>query len=252
MNYTVVGLFEDKKHLDNVVSKLTSSGVNKPNIDVSPYRTEGNYGGSDYDYERREENESFWDKLFGSDSEDKEVYSRAGSRCHVVTVHAEDKSEAKRASEILDEAGAKDVNAYNQRTNAQSGNMNRNTASRSTGKDSVDVVQEELNVGKREVQDKEVKLKSRIIEKPVEENVRLKNERVYVKREPANREAKKGDFKDRKVEMNESHEEAVVEKNSRVVETVSLEKDVDATNKKVKDTLKETKVEVDENRKDRK
>lgn len=173
--------------------------MDKPNIDVSPYRTEGNYGGSDYDYERREENESFWDKLFGSDSEDKEVYSRAGSRCHVVTVHAEDKTKATRASEILDEAGAKDVNAYNQRSNAQSGNMNWDNASGSTAKDSVDVVQEELNVGKREVQDKEVRLKSRIIEKPVEENVRLKTERVYVKREPANREAKKETLMKRKL-----------------------------------------------------
>lgn len=253
MNYTILGLFENKSQTETAVSKLTSKGMDRSNIDVSPYRAEGDYEGKDYDYDRNEKNEGFWNWLFGNDSKEKEQYSKAGARSHLVTVYANDRPEAVRASETLDEAGAKDVdeivrgNAQRTTTDRPAQRPQAGTTGQHTSKEkgSVDVVKEDIQVGKREVKDGDVRLKSRIIEKPVEENVRLKDERVYIKRKPANRPATNSDLKEDSVTMKESHEEPVVNKKARVVEEVSLEKDVEHKDRKIKDTVKETKVDVD-------
>jgi hypothetical protein len=47
---------------------------------------------------------------------------------------------------------------------------------------------EQLQVGKREVEHGGVRVRSRVIEKPVEEHLRLREERVVVNRRPVNRE----------------------------------------------------------------
>lgn len=256
MKYTVIGLFKDRADTKKAVDKLQSKGIDKSHIDVSPYRTEGEYAGDDYDYEKNEKNEGFWNWLFGSDSHDRERYSRAGARSHVVTVYTKDRSEAVRSSEILDESGAQDVNDFNKtkRTSGDRPARTTGTATKPTAdtttkptneKGSVEVVKEDIDVGKKEVQDGGVRLKSRIVEKPVEEDVRLRDERVYVKRKPVNKSASERDFKEGTVEMRESHEEPVVKKKAKVVEEVGLEKDVHHKDKKVKDTVRETEVDVE-------
>jgi uncharacterized protein (TIGR02271 family) len=110
------------------------------------------------------------------------------------------------------------------------------------------VVEEELKVGKRQVERGGVRVHSRVTEQPVEENINLRQERVSVERRPVDRPVSSGDmdaFKEGTVEVTEMGEEAVVEKRARVAEEVVVRKDVEETPETVRDTVRRSDVEVE-------
>jgi uncharacterized protein (TIGR02271 family) len=114
--------------------------------------------------------------------------------------------------------------------------------------DSIKVVEENLEVGKREVQTGGVRLRSRIVERPVEESVRLRQERVTVTRTPVDRPASDADFntfQEGTVEMTESAEVPVVSKDARVVEEISLNKEVTEADQIIVDTVRHTEVDTE-------
>lgn len=113
----------------------------------------------------------------------------------------------------------------------------------------VEVVEEDLEVGKREVDTGGKRVTSRIVERPVEERVRLKEERVNVKRNPVDRPADSADLeknRDSTIEEHETQEVPVAKKEARVVEEVSLEKDVDTREEAVKEDVRRTEVDVED------
>lgn len=117
-----------------------------------------------------------------------------------------------------------------------------------TSNKKVDVVEEDLEVGKRKVQTGGAKITSRIVERPVEERVSLKEENVKVKRKPVDRPAdtsRMKNFEEKTIEETETSEVPVVNKKARVKEEVSLEKDVHRKEEVIKDKVKETKVDID-------
>jgi uncharacterized protein (TIGR02271 family) len=112
----------------------------------------------------------------------------------------------------------------------------------------VPVVEEELRVGKREVERGGVRVEARVEERPVEEQVSLREEHVRVERRPADRPATPADFnrafQDRTIEVTERAEEAVIEKQARVVEEVVVGKDATERTETVSDTVRRTDVDV--------
>ena len=117
-----------------------------------------------------------------------------------------------------------------------------------TSKKKVDVVEENLEVGKREVKTGGAKVTSRIVEKPVEERVNLRKEDVKVKRNPVDKPAdtsKMKNFEEKTIEATETSEVPVVNKEARVKEEITLEKDVKNKKEVIKDKVRETKVDVD-------
>jgi uncharacterized protein (TIGR02271 family) len=114
----------------------------------------------------------------------------------------------------------------------------------------IPVVEEELRVGKREVDQGRVKVKSHVVETPVTEEVSLQQERVSVERRPVNRplSANERAFQDRTIEVEQKGQEAVVSKEARVKEEVVVNKDVQQRNQKVSDTVRRTEVEVEDDR----
>ena len=92
----------------------------------------------------------------------------------------------------------------------------------------VQVVEEGLTVGKREVATGGVRVTSRVVETPVEQTVRLREERVEARRRPDDRrlspEEADAAFAGRTVEMMGTGEEAEVGRTARVVEQVSVRK----------------------------
>ena len=110
------------------------------------------------------------------------------------------------------------------------------------------VVQEELKVGKRAVEKGGVRVLRRVSETPVNEMVRLREERAVVERRPADRAATDADlseFKEGTIEIRETAEEAVVGKTARVVEEVVVGKQVEDRTERVSDTVRRTDVEVE-------
>jgi uncharacterized protein (TIGR02271 family) len=109
-------------------------------------------------------------------------------------------------------------------------------------------IQEELRVGKREVESGGVRLRSRIVERPVEESVRLREEHVNIERQAVNRpvtDADRNAFQDQDIELTERSEVPVINKEARVVEEVKITKDVTERNETIRDTVRNTEVDID-------
>ena len=118
----------------------------------------------------------------------------------------------------------------------------------------IPVVEEQLRVGKREVERGGARVRSYVEERPVNEQVNLREEHVSVERRPVGESLSSGDlnnnedlFRDRSVEMRESSEEPVIGKEARVNEEVVVKKTAEESTENVQDTVRETKVDVDGN-----
>jgi len=311
MRQTVIGLFNKSADAQQAVQRLLSNGFTNDNVDISLGTTSDTTGSTigntnsttgntnfNLDDDDRDEHESgisrFFKNLFGDDDDtDVNRYSKASRGKSIVTVHAMSDEEARRASDILDDAGAVDVdeddNAYSYGTTgaAPVGAFNDNTGTTigtgtglaadtttgttigtttgtgftgTTDRDITDtndsditdktipIIEENIEVGKRTVQTGGVRVRSRIVEKPVEEDLRLRTERVYVQRNPVDRPASEADFttfKEGEMHVTEHAEVPVVNKEARVVEEVSLGKDVDERTETVRDTVRKTEVDID-------
>lgn len=127
-------------------------------------------------------------------------------------------------------------------------------AARSTaeGEDTLKVMEEQVRVGKREVGRGGVRVRSYVTERPVEEQVELRQEHVTVERRPVDRELAPGEataaFQERTIEAVERGEEAVVSKTARVVEEIGIRKDVERQTETVRDTVRKQEVEIDDER----
>ncbi|MBC7814408.1 MAG: DUF2382 domain-containing protein [Burkholderiales bacterium] len=113
----------------------------------------------------------------------------------------------------------------------------------------IDIVQEELQVGKRDVERGGVRVKSYMVSTPVEESVSLREEHVTVERNPVNRPATSADlnaFVEGTIEVTEHAEEAVVAKTARVVEEVVIGKEASQRTEQIHDEVRRTEVEVEQ------
>jgi uncharacterized protein (TIGR02271 family) len=118
------------------------------------------------------------------------------------------------------------------------------------GEEVIPVVEERLRVGKRDVERGRVRVRSYIVETPVEEQVTLRSEHVELERRPVDRELTAADrelFRERTIEATETAEEAVISKDVRVKEELVLRKGVVENVETVRDTVRRTEVEVEDN-----
>lgn len=229
---TVIGIFETKAQARKAVDHLAAKGFSGSNIDVSGHGSEMN----DSDHERTD---SFFTNAFGQDP-DAIHYRNAARKGTVVTFHANNMEEAERAAVILDEHGALNVADKGRESAASTG------SGTGTSK-SIPVIEEEMQVGKREIETGGVRLRSRILEKPVEETLRLREEHVYVERHPVDRPASKRDFdnfKEGESKIVEHAEKPIVNKQARVVEEVNIGKETTQHTETVRGTERKTDVEV--------
>jgi uncharacterized protein (TIGR02271 family) len=242
MSQTVIGIFESTNAAQEAKAYLVANGFNNENVDINASGAAGYTNNGEGDTSDRIG--GFFSNLFSS-NDDADAYTTAGRNGTIVTVHAQNTTQAEQAVQILDNYGAVDVNEYAERSrNAASGYTATDTES--TGK--VQVIEENLQVGKREVETGGVRLRSRIVERPVEESIRLREEHVTVERTPVSRPATEADFaafKEGTVEVTEHAERAVVAKEARVVEEVSLGKEVSEKEETIKDTVRHTEVDTE-------
>jgi uncharacterized protein (TIGR02271 family) len=128
------------------------------------------------------------------------------------------------------------------------------TSMRDSSEEVIPVAEEELRVGKREVNRGRVRIHSHIVERPVQEQVTLRQEHVQVERRPVEGSLRAGSmgndelFRERTVEMEERSEEAVVSKEAKVREELVVKKGVDQRTETVSDTVRRTEVEVEDER----
>ncbi|SET76929.1 YsnF/AvaK domain-containing protein [Hymenobacter actinosclerus] len=265
MNQTVVGIFDNADQAKMAAQQLKAAGFSLDDVDTISRDSENssNYYNStgtateavgDAAGRTGDGISNFFSNLFGDDTDDASRYSHAARNSHsMVTVHCKSADHAHKAAEILDNAGAIDVNEKAQQTGYKANNMAAGAAANTnqTGNNEVSakVIEENLQVGKRVEQTGGARLRSRIVERPVEANVRLREEHVNVERTPVNRPATEADFnafKEGDVEVTERAERAVVSKEARVVEEVTLGKEVTEREETIRDTVRKTEVDVEQ------
>lgn len=269
MAQTVVGFFDNPTEAQRAVERLQSLGITRDMIDVSTNNT-GATEVSDSRTTDRSDRDSesgitrFFRNLFGDDNDEADRYSHVAHRSSaIVTVHARTEDEAEKAADLLDDCGAVDVDERA----AQYGYTSGRSAAETSGRENISNergttiprIEENLEVGKRTVERGGVRVRSRIVERPVEEHVRLREENVHVEREAVNRPVSGEDLanmRDGEIELTERAEVPVVNKQARVVEEVRVTKDVNERDETIRDTVRKTDVDVDklnrgENREDR-
>lgn len=112
-------------------------------------------------------------------------------------------------------------------------------------------VQEQLNVGKREVERGGARIRSYVRETPVSEQVTLHDEHVEIERRPVSETLSSTDLnrsdllQDREIEMRATGEEAIVGKEAHVNEEVVVRKTENEHVENVQDSVRHTEVDVE-------
>ncbi|WP_244498036.1 YsnF/AvaK domain-containing protein [Aureimonas sp. AU40] len=114
----------------------------------------------------------------------------------------------------------------------------------------IEVMEENLKVGKRDVSHGRVRVRSYVVEEAVSQDVNLRSERIDIQRRVVDRPVASFDdaFKDQTIELEETAEEAVVSKTARVVEEIDLAKHVSDRTETVSDTVRRTEVDIQDER----
>jgi stress response protein YsnF len=259
MAQTVIGMFDNATEAQQAVQQLLNRGFIQSNIDISNQSAGTTTDTSSTYTDRDDDNDGiggFFKSLFSDNDDDYNRYSHVARRSGaIVTVHAQSREEAERACDILDDNGAVNVDerasAYGYSGMTNTGTMGTATTGvtdTDTTSASIPIIEENMSVGKREVETGGARLRSFIVERPVEETLRLRQEHVFVNRTPVNRPATEADFtsfREGEMEVTEHGEVPVVGKEARVVEEVSLGKEVEEREETIRGTVRNTEVEVE-------
>lgn len=248
MTHTVIGLFDSKEEARDAMQALVDAGFIKEDVDVSNRRFAQDVPATtDESGDLSDDVSSFFNSLFSDDEQARRKYTYAAREAEaILTVQADSEDRAEEAADILDDNGAVNVDeraARYQQRYARTGDRAQ------AGEVTIPVVEENLEIGKRMVETGGVRVRSQIIEKPIEETVRLREEHVVVDRRPVDRAVTDADldnFREGEFEITEHAEKAVVSKQARVVEEVAVGKEVDTREETVSDTVRRTDVDVEE------
>ena len=247
MPRALTAMFSSRGSAQAVSDRLINAGIPAHEIDLQDQDT--------YDGQTTGEQKGFMDSLrgmFGA-HDDHQTYAEGINRGQVLLTATVQDGETERAIQVLEQSDAIDLDRQESewRTSGWTGPAGSDamTANRTSSADDViQVAEERLVVGKREVERGGVRVRSYIVSTPVSEQVSLREETVGVERRPVNRVVEAGDdaFRDRSIEMRAAGEEAVVGKQAVVTEEIAVRKDVGQRTEEVRETVRHTEVEVDQ------
>ena len=272
MTQTITALFDKPAEAQAAQAKLVAAGIPQSAIRLVQGAQTARTSGS-YDYQKDEG--GFWGSLKGffMPEEDRYAYSEGLSRGGTLLTATVESAHIETAYDILEQNGSVDLDqretawrkegwsGYSAVGTTGTGTATSGTATgaaalkgagTSTGDtDYIPVVEERLNVGKRVAEAGRVRVRSYVVEKPVEEQVTLRDETVHVDRRTVDRPVTAADealFVDKTIEATELREQAVVSKDARVVEEVGIRKDAGQRTETVADKVRRTEVEVEDER----
>ncbi len=247
MSKTVVGLFSTTAQAEQVKQSLISSGYETGKISIVGNDGESTGEGIGHKIS------NFFSSLTGGDETAHNHYAtgvNAGGALLTVTTADED---ANAVAALLKQHGARDIDdgyqsAAGEGTPIYGGSANLSASENITGQTAIPIVEEELVVGKREVDRGGVRVYSHVVETPVTTDVTLRNEAINVERRAVDRPASAADFTSGtgSFELRASGEEAVVGKSSRVVEEVLIGKESSEHTEAIRDTVRRTEVDLEQ------
>jgi uncharacterized protein (TIGR02271 family) len=119
-------------------------------------------------------------------------------------------------------------------------------------KASVTRSEEELEVGKREVEAGQVRLRKWVETEPAEVDVELRRETARVTREAIDEPVNDADIGEEEVKVPLKAEKAVAQKRTVAKERIGVEKDVETERETIRDELRKERVEIDDSSEGRK
>jgi len=257
---TVTAIFDSAADAQRAKESLLSLGVAANDVRVTN-QAEG-------PAQDAEDGKGFWESIkeFFVADEDRATYAEGVRRGgYLLTARVEDEY-ADVACEILESCNAVDLEgrADEWRSQGWTGasdatvdvdqqdNLNNRDMEADESEEVIPVVRERLQVGKREVNRGSVRVRSYVVEEPVEEDVQLREQRVEIERRPVNLRAQDTDdlLQDRTIEVTETAEEPVIAKTAEVTEEVVVRKLEGQRTEGVSDTVRRTEVDVDDSRND--
>ena len=277
MTQTITALFDNRAEAKRAVSQLVAAGIPASNIRTTPETDVAPATGTRTAYDTTRDDQGFWASLkdMFMPEEDRHTYAEALYRGSIMVAATVDEAHASRAEDILEEHGTVELDEREKTWRkdgwtgaptavAASGSATGLAATGATatggdrlgaaasdlGNQKVDIVEERLSVGKRQVNSGRVKIRSYVVETPVTEKVNLRSETVKVDQVAVDRALAPGDdpFRERTIEATATSEEAVVAKQARVTGEVRVSKTADERVETVQDTVRSTKVDVDDGR----
>ena len=262
MSKTVVGLFSSMSQAEQVKQALVANGYSSGDIKVvanddyenvadtstatandKDYTDIGSGGGTGIG----EKISHFFRSLSGGDEHAHSHYATGVNTGGALLAATVDDVEAAEVAALLKQHGARDIEGGSER--GATGTAHSGMSERAAEGTAIPVVEEELVVGKREVDRGGVRIYSHVVERPVEEGVTLREEQISVERRPVNRPATAADFgasTGSVIELKATAEEAVVGKTARVVEEVVVGKQTTEHTETVHDSVRKTQVDVEE------
>jgi len=249
----IVTLFDTAQHAEAAKRNLESAGFSSGEISTINNTTLA-LGGD----KLREP--GLWARLFGKDIQPYEagVYGRAVESGGVVLTIRVPESDVAKATSILNAHEA--VNLQKRATTegllspatpnvatapAQPATM---AAGRTlAGEEVLRLAEEQLDVGKRVVQDGATRIRRFVTERPVEAKVTLHEEHTQViRRAISDRDpARDVDWTDKTIEMTETIEEPVVTKSVHIAEEVVIRKEATDTVTTLRDKVRRQQVEIE-------
>nr|WP_314621527.1 YsnF/AvaK domain-containing protein [uncultured Noviherbaspirillum sp.] len=268
MTQSIVGLFNSFTEANGAKQALIKQGFSPSDIAVSAHEGDmsaSSSTGKPTTSETHTEGgfmkgvENFFADLFGSsDNETAGHYSEAVRRGGaVVTVTVDEESKIDNVRSALASIGAVNIEervaawretggytGYQKNSSAYTSEQIAEERSRV-----IPVIQEDIEIGKRQVDLGSVRVVSRIVETPVSESVTLREEHATIERRPVDRPASDADLaglQGQSIEVRETAEKAVVSKTANVVEEVIVGKEATTHTEQIADTVRSTVVDVDQ------
>jgi uncharacterized protein (TIGR02271 family) len=270
----ITGFFDSRSEAAQAIEELVKAGIPRAGIRLMP-ENEGSVSTTTAtSYDTNKDEKGFWASLeeFFFPDEDRYTYAEAMHRGTIMVSASVDSAHAETAEDILEKYGTVNIeereaswrkegwSGYTggspaSETGSGRANLTRQTATTATapGDEVIPVAEEQLRVGKRQVSSGRVRVRSYVVETPVQEQVNLRQERVSVERRAVDRPVTGADealFRDRTIDAVERSEEAVVSKDARIKEEVVVKKNVEDKTQTVQDTVRRTEVEVEDDRTD--
>lgn len=241
MIQTIIGIFENPDIAYSVEETLLDKGIDQSAFYLAVQ--EGTEDEASQSTQSMEDIRGFLSDLFGPESSEIEYYAREISRGGaMLSVDVPDEEDVDTIREVMLDAGAVDLNALSVEEEESE------TSASQEESQTVPVIEEEMEVGKREVGKGTVRVVSRTVETPVQEQVSLKEEHATIERRPVDKPVSPEELKamgDKTIEVEEKAEKAVVSKSARVVEEVEIGKESSESTETIEDTVRHTEVEVE-------
>lgn len=224
----VIGLYDDPGKAKQVINELMQAGLQQNDVELMA--------------EDQQELESHISE-FGIRQEDAHLYAEAVRHGKAVVRAQTSDDKAEQILELLNRNGALDLDEVAQE-------FEQEEQKQSSERQTISQAEESLNVGKRKTLQGGKRITTKVTERPVEQTISLREEKVEVRQEESNRklspEEAESAFKDETREFTETREVPEVKKEARETGRVEIEKSAKEREETVRDTVRKSEIRTEE------